>query len=87
MIWLWRKDSNLRMAALTVRCLTNLATPQEWSLDFGLGTLSDVPQRSHFDLEAMKGVEPLSSGLQDRRSVIQLSYIAERGALNFVLCA
>ncbi len=29
MIWLWRKDSNLRMAALTVRCLTNLATPQE----------------------------------------------------------
>ena len=28
------------------------------------------------NLEAMKGVEPLSSGLQDRRSVIQLSYIA-----------
>ena len=28
MIWLWRKDSNLRVAALTVRCLTNLATPQ-----------------------------------------------------------
>ena len=27
-------------------------------------------------LEAMKGVEPLSSGLQDRRSDIQLSYIA-----------
>src|SRR5258708_10275844 len=27
--WLWRKDSNLRMAALTVRCLTNLATPQK----------------------------------------------------------
>ena len=27
-------------------------------------------------MEAMKGVEPLSSGLQDRRSVIQLSYIA-----------
>ena len=25
--------------------------------------------RSSFDLEAMKGVEPLSSGLQDRRSV------------------
>ena len=25
----------------------------------------------------MKGVEPLSSGLQDRRSGIQLSYIAE----------
>jgi hypothetical protein len=32
MIWLWRKDSNLRMAALTVRCLTNLATPQELRL-------------------------------------------------------
>ncbi len=31
-IWLWRKDSNLRMAALTVRCLTNLATPQCWWL-------------------------------------------------------
>ena len=29
-----------------------------------------------FELEAMKGVEPLSSGLQDRRSCIQLSYIA-----------
>ncbi len=29
MIWLWRKDSNLRMAALTVRCLTSLATPQK----------------------------------------------------------
>ncbi len=27
-------------------------------------------------MEAMKGVEPLSSGLQDRRSDIQLSYIA-----------
>ena len=26
--WLWRKDSNLRMAGLTIRCLTNLATPQ-----------------------------------------------------------
>src|SRR5947208_11495004 len=32
MNWLWRKDSNLRMAALTVRCLTNLATPQEMDL-------------------------------------------------------
>jgi hypothetical protein len=30
--WLWRKDSNLRMAALTVRCLTNLATPQKVNL-------------------------------------------------------
>ncbi len=30
-----------------------------------------------FDLEAMKGVEPLSFGLQDRRSVSQLSYIAK----------
>jgi hypothetical protein len=30
--WLWRKDSNLRMAGLTIRCLTNLATPQELSL-------------------------------------------------------
>ena len=31
---------------------------------------------SSLGLEAMKGVEPLSFGLQDRRSVIQLSYIA-----------
>ena len=30
-------------------------------------------------LEATKGVEPLSFGLQDRRSVIQLSYIAGFG--------
>ena len=37
-----------------------------WTLDFGLRFL-----------EAMKGVEPLSSGLQDRRSAIQLSYIAQ----------
>jgi hypothetical protein len=29
------------------------------------------------EMEAMKGVEPLSSGLQDRRSDIQLSYIAK----------
>ncbi len=34
-------------------------------------------------LEAMKGVEPLSSGLQDRRSVIQLSYIADFGEARF----
>jgi hypothetical protein len=48
-----------------------------------LGTMSDeraagngnvhysafIVQRSPFILEAMKGVEPLSSGLQDRRSV------------------
>ena len=27
-------------------------------------------------LEAMKGLEPLSTGLQDRRSGVQLSYIA-----------
>src|SRR6478672_1093006 len=30
-------------------------------------------------LEAMKGVEPLSTGLQDRRSGNQLSYIAKTG--------
>jgi hypothetical protein len=34
----------------------------------------------HPSLEAMKGVEPLSSGLQDRRSDIQLSYIAIHSA-------
>ena len=31
---------------------------------------------SSFRVEAMKGLEPLSTGLQDRRSVSQLSYIA-----------
>ena len=35
-----------------------------------------IPHPSSHDLEAMKGVEPLSTGLQDRRSVFQLSYIA-----------
>ena len=32
-------------------------------------------------LEAMKGVEPLSTGLQDRRSGSQLSYIADKNVL------
>ena len=36
--WLWRKDSNLRMAALTVRCLTNLATPQKDCFEFGVSS-------------------------------------------------
>ena len=31
----------------------------------------------NWGMEATKGVEPLSTGLQDRRSGIQLSYIAE----------
>ena len=43
----------------------------KWKIVF-----SSCPSQSPFFLEAMKGVEPLSSGLQDRRSVIQLSYIA-----------
>jgi hypothetical protein len=88
MIWLWRKDSNLRMAALTVRCLTNLATPQKGKDEVGRmkNEIAAPSVNRHaftsafilhpFELEAMKGVEPLSSGLQDRRSVIQLSYIA-----------
>jgi hypothetical protein len=46
---------------------------QDLQTDFGLWTLDFGPLL----LEAMKGVEPLSFGLQDRRSVIQLSYIAE----------
>jgi hypothetical protein len=40
MTWLWRKDSNLRMAALTVRCLTNLATPQEMVAGAGVNKIS-----------------------------------------------
>jgi hypothetical protein len=99
--WLWRKDSNLRMAALTVRCLTSLATPQQEDGEKRRQRDGvDAETRGHGDvatvllsvslrlrvtpspclpvsrLEAMKGVEPLSFGLQDRRSVIQLSYIA-----------
>ena len=46
--------------------MSNVCLPSE-TLDFRRWTL---------DLEAMKGVEPLSTGLQDRRSVFQLSYIA-----------
>jgi hypothetical protein len=38
-----------------------------------------------FVLEAMKGVEPLSTGLQDRRSGSQLSYIARKTI--FAFCA
>ena len=72
------------IAGLTIRCLTNLATPQHGSLDFGLGSLIELPRRRSnaqgfpgnkdqspkiVFLEATKGVEPLSFGLQDRRSV------------------
>ena len=38
--------------------------------------VSTSPDRRVRGMEAMKGVEPLSFGLQDRRSVTQLSYIA-----------
>ena len=41
-----------------------------------LSPLRPVTPSLYFFLEAMKGVEPLSTGLQDRRSDIQLSYIA-----------
>ena len=79
------------MAALTVRCLTNLATPQEnfglrianCEFDFEFSRRSATETKVVFEptvemfLEAMKGVKPLSSGLQDRRSCFQLSYIAK----------
>src|SRR5258705_4618320 len=135
MILLWRKDSNLRMAALTVRCLTSLATPQKndegdkgeivkraaiddkvtnmritsfpvarFSFLFpfsrslpGCGSRSrtcrtwlmrplsrpcSIPASvSECVLEATKGFEPLSTGLQDRRSEIQLSYIARQNTI------
>ena len=65
------------MAALTVRCLTNLATPQQKTERKGDEvTGRQSPSLPVCFLEAMKGVEPLSTGLQDRRSVSQLSYIA-----------
>ncbi|MDT4965758.1 MAG: hypothetical protein QOJ64_495 [Acidobacteriota bacterium] len=41
------------------------------------GRPCSIPALDLLELEAMKGVEPLSTGLQDRRSDIQLSYIAE----------
>jgi hypothetical protein len=46
--------------------------------NFELRTSNLVTAIRNSVLEAMKGVEPLSTGLQDRRSDIQLSYIAER---------
>jgi hypothetical protein len=42
-----------------------------------LSPLLSVSSSPRLEMEAMKGVEPLSSGLQDRRSGIQLSYIAK----------
>ena len=78
--WLWRKDSNPRMAALTVRCLTNLATPQSggcgWIRTTNLALmrrlLYPLELHSRLKLEARGGVEPrgLSAqlfGLEDRR--------------------
>ncbi|MDQ1637179.1 MAG: hypothetical protein QOF62_518, partial [Pyrinomonadaceae bacterium] len=44
-----------------------------------------IPITHHLFMEAMKGVEPLSFGLQDRRSVIQLSYIATWHRLQSVI--
>src|SRR5438876_4905728 len=46
----------------------------KWKIVFS----SPPNHSSSFLGEAMKGVEPLSSGLQDRRSVTHLSYIAIR---------
>ena len=78
------------VTGLTVRRLTNLATPQQYDSDFRF-RIADcrfqleksclLPCLLPSDLEAMKGLEPLSTGLQDRR-LIQLSYIAKN-----VLCA
>ena len=76
------------ITGLTIRRLTNLATPQKarmkaegWEMKSAALQLNGHALTSAFiphvfDLEATKGVELLSSGLQDRRSVIQLSYIA-----------
>ncbi len=69
------------MAALTVQCLTSLATPQrrwlreqESNLPVLAYETSEPPllysrENVGSNLEAMKGVEPLSFGLQDRRSL------------------
>lgn len=73
------------MAGVTIRCLTCLATPQKnWLREKELNLPVLAYETSEPPLlysrvkvlEAMKGVEPLSTGLQDRRSGIQLSYIA-----------
>ena len=37
-LWLWGQDSNLRVAALTVRCLPNLATPEKLGREPGSRT-------------------------------------------------
>jgi hypothetical protein len=79
------------MTGLTIRRFTNLATPQRETGrrgDAGTRRRGDaekdprifvsVSPRLSFSvsfLEATKGLEPLSTGLQDRR-LIQLSYIA-----------
>ena len=69
------------MTGLTIRRLTNLATPQNISdlrskISDCLLHLHTAPAYCLLMMEAMKGLEPLSTGLQDRR-LIQLSYIAE----------
>ena len=48
-----------------------------WKMINGKSFPRSVPITHQLFMEAMKGVEPLSSGLQDRRSIIQLSYIAK----------
>jgi hypothetical protein len=47
------------------------------AVPYQLGYATEWDRRPALRLEATKGVEPLSFGLQDRRSFIQLSYIAE----------
>ncbi len=75
------------MAALTVRCLTSLATPQKnWLLEhesnlpvvaYETPVLSIRPSCSvPAVLAAATRLELVSSRLQDERSVIQLSYAA-----------
>jgi hypothetical protein len=57
-------------------CQSESMTNEIWKMRNGKSFSLTVPLTHHLFMEAMKGVEPLSFGLQDRRSVIGLSYIA-----------
>jgi hypothetical protein len=67
---LWRKDSNLRMVALTMRCLTNLATPQNGTdaQRFAWRRRRESnPYRSVYKTDALYPVE-----LHRRRNLVEL---------------
>src|ERR1043166_197268 len=84
-IWLRKKDSNLHLRVQSPTCY-QLHHPAKSRMKDEGGRMklklrnnessSFIFHPSSLLLEAMKGFEPLSFGLQDRCSVIHLSYIA-----------